>query len=167
MCFFIRRDPVAPESVKGLPLCFGDVFEDVLDGSHVVRAVGFPDRNVAFASENIPLFKSLYHVRYYHLIHERLTPTKHIWFTFAERPKAREVDDILGQILTGITSVVAGLAATRNRMSDAHARTYRPDRHHARLAVNAQTLLSTFFWSPTRSGRERMRKIWPPKSRIT
>jgi hypothetical protein len=51
MCFFIRRDPVAPESVKGLPLCFGDVFDDVLDGSHAVRAVGFPDRNVAFASE--------------------------------------------------------------------------------------------------------------------
>ncbi len=76
---------MAPESVKGLPLFFGDVFDDVLDGSHAVRGVGFPDRNVAFASENIPLFKSLYHVRYYHLIHERLTPTKHIWFTFAER----------------------------------------------------------------------------------
>ena len=58
---------MAPESVKGLPLCFGDVF-DVLDGSHAVRAVGFPDRNVAFASENSS-FKSLYHVRYYHLIH--------------------------------------------------------------------------------------------------
>jgi hypothetical protein len=35
---------VAPESVKGLPLCFGDVFDDVLDGSHAIRAVGFPDR---------------------------------------------------------------------------------------------------------------------------
>src|SRR6266536_2075515 len=44
MCFFIRRDPVAPESVKGLPLFFGDVFDDVLDGSHAVSAVGFPDR---------------------------------------------------------------------------------------------------------------------------
>jgi len=59
---------VAPESVKGLPLCFGDVFDDVLDGSHAVRAVGFPGGNVAFASENSS-FKSLYHVRYYHLIH--------------------------------------------------------------------------------------------------
>ena len=55
------------------------------------------------------------------------------------------MDDILGQILTGLTSVVAGLAATRNRMSDAHARTYRPDRHHARLAVNAANTLVDFL----------------------
>ncbi len=50
---------MAPESVKGLPLCFGDVFDDVLDGSHAVRAVGFPDRNVAFASENSSFQESL------------------------------------------------------------------------------------------------------------
>lgn len=60
-------------------------------------------------------------------------------------PKAREVDEILGQILTGLTSVVSGLAATRNRMSDAHARTCRPDRHHARLAVNAANTLVDFL----------------------
>jgi hypothetical protein len=50
MCFFIPKDPVAPESVKGVPLCFGDVFDDVLDGGHAVRADGFPDRNVAIAA---------------------------------------------------------------------------------------------------------------------
>jgi len=60
-------------------------------------------------------------------------------------PNAREVDDILGQILTGLTSVVAGLAATRNRMSDAHARTYTPERHHARLAVNSANTLVDFL----------------------
>ena len=59
MCFFIPKDPVAPELVKRLPLCFGDVFDDVLDGSHAVRAVGFPDQNVAFASENSSFQESL------------------------------------------------------------------------------------------------------------
>jgi hypothetical protein len=52
MCFFIRRDPAARlQSVKGLPLCFGDAFDELLDASRAVGAVGFPDRNVAFASE--------------------------------------------------------------------------------------------------------------------
>jgi hypothetical protein len=36
-----------------------------------------------------------------------------------------------------LTSVVSGLAPLRNKMSDAHARTFRPARHHAKLAVNA------------------------------
>ena len=44
-----------------------------------------------------------------------------------------------------LVTSVAGLAATRNRMSDAHARTYRPDRHHARLAVNAANTLVDFL----------------------
>ena len=44
-----------------------------------------------------------------------------------------------------LTNVVAGRATTRNRMSDAHARTYRPDRRHARLAVNAANTLVDFL----------------------
>jgi Abortive infection C-terminus len=60
-------------------------------------------------------------------------------------PDAREIDDALKPILTGLSSVIYGLAGTRNKMSDAHARTYRPARHHAKLAVNAANTLADFL----------------------
>ena len=49
-------------------------------------------------------------------------------------PNRKDISDPLRQILTGLTSVVNGLAAMRNKMSDAHAATYRPSRHHAIVA---------------------------------
>ena len=42
--------------------------------------------------------------------------------------------------------IVNGLAAMRNKMSDAHAASYRPDRHHAKLAVYAATTLADFLF---------------------
>jgi hypothetical protein len=52
-------------------------------------------------------------------------------------PQRQDINDALRQVLSGLTSVVSGLAPLRNKMSDAHARTFRPARHHAKLAVNA------------------------------
>jgi len=43
----------------------------------------------------------------------------------------------LNQVLTGLASIVHGIAGLRNSLGDAHARRYAPQEHHARLAVNA------------------------------
>lgn len=61
-------------------------------------------------------------------------------------PDRRDISDSLRQILTGLTSVVNGLAALRNKMSDAHGANYRPSRHHAKLAVYAATTLADFLF---------------------
>ncbi len=47
--------------------------------------------------------------------------------------------------LRGLIGVVGGLAEARNRMSDAHAPSYRPLEHHARLVVNAAFALCLFL----------------------
>lgn len=61
-------------------------------------------------------------------------------------PDRKDISDSLKQILSGLTSIVSGLAAMRNKMSDAHAATYRPNRHHAKLAVYAATTLADFLF---------------------
>lgn len=61
-------------------------------------------------------------------------------------PDRKDISDSLKQILSGLTSIVSGLAAMRNKMSDAHAATFRPNRHHAKLAVYAATTLADFLF---------------------
>lgn len=61
-------------------------------------------------------------------------------------PDRKDISEPLRQILSGLTSIVNGLAAMRNKMSDAHAVTYRPSRHHAKLAVYAATTLADFLF---------------------
>lgn len=61
-------------------------------------------------------------------------------------PDRKDIAEPLRQILSGLTSIVNGLAAMRNKMSDAHAASYRPDRHHAKLAVYAATTLADFLF---------------------
>ncbi len=53
----------------------------------------------------------------------------------------------LKMILSGLSSVVQGVAETRNKMSDAHARTFKPERRHAVLAVNAARTVADFLVS--------------------
>jgi hypothetical protein len=60
-------------------------------------------------------------------------------------PGRKEISEVLKQILSGLTSIVNGLSSLRNKMGDAHATTYRPDRHHAKLAVNAAQMLVEFI----------------------
>lgn len=61
-------------------------------------------------------------------------------------PERKDISDSLRQILSGLVSVVGGLAAVRNKMGDAHATSYRPGRHHAKLAVHAAVTLSDFLF---------------------
>jgi len=51
----------------------------------------------------------------------------------------------LKQILTGLTSIISGLAGLRNKMSDAHVASYKPSKHHAKLAVNAAKTIVEFL----------------------
>lgn len=60
-------------------------------------------------------------------------------------PSRKDISDSLKQVLSGLISVVAGLSSLRNRMSDAHVRSYRPSEHHARLVVNASRTISDFL----------------------
>jgi hypothetical protein len=61
-------------------------------------------------------------------------------------PGRKDISDALKQVLTGLTSIVHGLATMRNKMSDAHATSYKPARHHAKLAVNAAKTVADFMF---------------------
>lgn len=60
-------------------------------------------------------------------------------------PAQKDLSDTLKQILSGLTSLVAGIAGLSNKMADRHARTYRPDKHHAKLAVNTAFTFCEFL----------------------
>ena len=61
-------------------------------------------------------------------------------------PKDHDLES-LQKILRGLTSVIDGLAGIRNRMGDAHARTFKAHRHHAVLAVNAARTVTMFLFA--------------------
>lgn len=60
-------------------------------------------------------------------------------------PDQMGISEPIKQLLSGMISVVNGLASMRNKMSDAHAG-YRPSKHHAKLAVNAAKTLADFLF---------------------
>jgi hypothetical protein len=62
-------------------------------------------------------------------------------------PGRKDISDLLKQVLSGLTSIVNGLAGMRNKMSDSHAAVYRPSRHHAKLAVNAAKTICDFMFA--------------------
>lgn len=61
-------------------------------------------------------------------------------------PSQKDISDTLKQILSGFVSIVSGLAGIRNKMSDSHALTYKPQKHHAKLAVNAAKTMADFIF---------------------
>lgn len=61
-------------------------------------------------------------------------------------PSRKDVSESLKQILSGLVSVVTGLAAVRNKLGDAHVTTSRAARHHAKLAVNAAKTVADFLF---------------------
>lgn len=61
-------------------------------------------------------------------------------------PERSDISDPLKHLLGGLVSIVNGLASLRNTMSDAHAVTYRPSAHHAKLAVNAAKTVADFVF---------------------
>lgn len=60
-------------------------------------------------------------------------------------PSQEELNDTAREVLSGLISVVSGLAPMRNKMGDAHAFEYRPHLHHAELAVNAAKTVVNFL----------------------
>ena len=72
-------------------------------------------------------------------------------------PGQEGLADCLRQILSGLASVVHGLSTLRNRMSDSHVVTYRPKRHHARLAVNCARTMAQFLFDTSEYQQERER----------
>lgn len=61
-------------------------------------------------------------------------------------PARKDISDMLRQVLSGLTSVVNGLAGMRNKMSDAHASSYKASKHHAKLAVNSAKTFADFIF---------------------
>lgn len=60
----------------------------------------------------------------------------------------QHTEQVIKQILSGVSSIVGGLAALRNSMSDAHGkgkRSVRPAVRHAKLAVNAAYTVAGFL----------------------
>ncbi|MBN2352082.1 MAG: abortive infection family protein [Spirochaetales bacterium] len=70
---------------------------------------------------------------------------KHIKKLLNIDPSTSNYPEPIKQILSGLNSIVIGLAAIRNEMSDAHARKYKPGKHHAVLAVNSSKTLCVFL----------------------
>lgn len=60
-------------------------------------------------------------------------------------PAKHNYPDSIKQILSGLNSIVNGLANMRNEMSDAHARRYKPEKYHSKLAVNSAKTLCEFL----------------------
>ena len=58
---------------------------------------------------------------------------------------SEQPSEILKQILTGLNSIVSGLSGMSNKMGDRHSRTYKPSRHHAKLAINAAFTFCEFL----------------------
>lgn len=61
-------------------------------------------------------------------------------------PSRQDISDSLKQVLSGLSNIINGLAALRNKMSDAHGVDYKPSRHHAKLAVNSAKTLADFLF---------------------
>jgi hypothetical protein len=61
-------------------------------------------------------------------------------------PERPDISDSLRQLLRGLVNIIGGLAPLRNKMGDAHVRSYKPGRHHAKLAVNAAKTLLDFVY---------------------
>lgn len=60
-------------------------------------------------------------------------------------PSQKDLSDTLKQILAGLNSLVIGVGGLSNKMADRHSRSYKPARHHAKLAVNAAFTFCEFL----------------------
>ena len=78
-------------------------------------------------------------------------------------PARTDIAEPLKQLLSGLTSIVNGLSALRNKMSDAHAASYRPAKHHAKLAVNAAKTMADFLFE-TNSYQAQRATAKPPNA---
>jgi len=68
----------------------------------------------------------------------------------ALEPSRPDLDTPMKQVLTGLASVVAGIAGVSNKMGDRHVRTYAPKQRHAVLVVDSAKTLASFMVSTFR-----------------
>lgn len=61
-------------------------------------------------------------------------------------PSRPDIANSLREILSGLISIISGIASIRNKMSDAHARSYKPEKRHAQLAVNSARIIVDFIF---------------------
>lgn len=61
-------------------------------------------------------------------------------------PGQPDIDSTLKQMMSGLITIVTALAGLRNKMSDAHVRSFKPGKHHALLVVNASKTLANFIY---------------------
>lgn len=61
-------------------------------------------------------------------------------------PGRADLQESLKQVLSGLASIINGVAGMSNRLGDRHVRAYKPAKHHALLVVNcAKTVVSFLF----------------------
>ena len=60
-------------------------------------------------------------------------------------PSRKELADTLRQVLSGLNSVIVGIAGVSNSMGDRHATKQQPKSHHAKLVVNAALTFCEFL----------------------
>ena len=60
-------------------------------------------------------------------------------------PSSTDLSDSIKQLISGLISTVEGVGSLRNEMSDAHAQSYKPALHHAKLAVNSAKTIIDFI----------------------
>jgi Abortive infection C-terminus len=58
----------------------------------------------------------------------------------------KAIPESLQMVLRGLGSVVHGIAEARNKMGDAHAREFKPDKRHAALVVNSAKTIADFLF---------------------
>ena len=61
-------------------------------------------------------------------------------------PSRPDLEQPLKQVLSGLISIVNGVAGISNKMGDRHVRTYKPEKRHAVLVVNATKTLASFLF---------------------
>jgi len=61
-------------------------------------------------------------------------------------PSRPDVEGPLKQVLSGLVSIVGGMAGLSNRMGDRHVRSYKPAKHHAVLVVNTAKTMANFLF---------------------
>lgn len=115
------------------------------------------DRRATDPEGAITLSRSLLESVCKHILHEAGEPFDNtmdlpkLYFTTAERlnlSPSQHTEPLFKQILGGCKSVVEGLGAVRNKLSDAHGRGAsgtRPAPRHAELAVNLSGAMATFL----------------------
>ena len=61
-------------------------------------------------------------------------------------PGRPDIEGPLKQVLSGLISIVGGMAGLSNRMGDRHVRSYNPSKHHAALVVNTAKTMANFLF---------------------